>query len=462
MSAQELPQNAPPVTVHIAQMGQHFLYLPLYYACSKRFFDLVPANYSVRVVTAEEKTDESAFRMLMDDDLGRRKDVLFAVCDPTVILDRGNWLGRVPQLLGALVTNAAFWAVDRGTLRSELLEDLAEFESVISFRPGTTSHAIATKILHIGRARRLRPIQIRSVDPGEELIELKRSPNTIALSPDILGVDDLIDTDESYKIEFELAKTPDFSGMIATALITRHDVSAKHPELVRGVVHALQRALIEARLMTPDFLKYAEDLFQRRSATIASALRRANESEVFPPGLEVHDAAWMHTARAAYESKGEKWNTAARQDAQEIAKTAILQCKPIAAAAFQQFMLGAMRASAPAPRPVRKLATTILFSAALLLSILVFFLPASGWMSAVTQVLAVWIAATAVPHLLNLQHRPLGQYLGATFAATVTLALWILVKNDILEYHAGLMLIGVPITLICETVLRLITRSRHG
>src|SRR5690348_14446824 len=98
-------------SIHILQMGKHFLYLPIYYAHRRAFFGYLPPN--VEVVIDEplaEHTDAAVYDQLMDESLDYRDSVM-AIADPTQILRTPLSSEKLPAVLATIVTNGAFWAI---------------------------------------------------------------------------------------------------------------------------------------------------------------------------------------------------------------------------------------------------------------------------------------------------------------------------------------------------------------
>lgn len=284
--------------IKIVVMDKHFLYLPLYYAKYRNFFGFVPRNYELEIVLSAGHTDESAYQMLMDSGYGKNTEVDFAVADPSVTLNTSNSFEGTPAILASLITNTAFWAVDRKTHQIVLPKDLADFQKIIAFKPGTTSHSIAQRIFRDAS----KSPSIQPVNPSQELIALQKSTNTVALSPDILGIDHLLFYQKHFNIDLALGTTQEFSNVFMTAFLSRQDVVEQHRPLVMGLLKALQLSLILVRAQAPDLIEYAADRFGDSKDRVRSALNRAEQAQVFPPSIEVSVASWMNAAKIWYES----------------------------------------------------------------------------------------------------------------------------------------------------------------
>lgn len=284
--------------VKIVVMDYHFLYLPLFYAQHKAFFGYIPENYQIEITRSAEHTDVATFEMLMDTSSAKNARVDFAVADPSAILSRPTFADPAPAILAALISNTAFWAVDRKSHTIITPQDLATFQNIIAFHPGTTSYAIAQRIFKSAN----KTPSIKSVHPQQELVALQDSKNTVALSPDILGIDALIFEKHQYNIDLALGTTQEFQNVFMTALLSRQDVVEEHRDLVVGLIKALQWSLMLVKAQAPDLLAYAETRFGEPQERIKNALHLAAKSQVFPLTVEVSSVTWMNAAQIYYDS----------------------------------------------------------------------------------------------------------------------------------------------------------------
>jgi len=284
--------------MEIVIMDNHFLYLPLFYAQSKDFFGHVPEGYSIEIITSPAHTDVAAYKMLMDTSSRKNTSVNFAIADPTTVLSHPATYDATPAILAAMISNTAFWAVDRNSHTVIKPQDLATFQNIIAFQPGTTSYSIAQRIFKDAN----KSPSIIQVNPNQELIALQKSTNTVALSPDILSIDKLIHEEEKFHIDLELATTQEFQNVFMTALISRQDVVDQHRSMIVGLLKALQLSLLLVRAQAPDLLKFAEQRFPLAKDRVESALNRASKAHVFPLSIEVSLVTWMNAAKLYYES----------------------------------------------------------------------------------------------------------------------------------------------------------------
>lgn len=310
-----------PIQVSIMEMAHHFLYLPLHFAEKANYFNFIPPNYKISIESAPSKTDKEAYNLLIRGSTPGRPFIGFAVCDPAeLILDEEDHLLK-PVILAGLITNSSFWAVDRKTHTVRFLTDLALFDNIIAFREGTTSYGIARRIYRDAN----KPPSIQSVDPGNELTTLTSSKTgTMALTPDILGIDKLIaDRHDDYKVHLALGTTPEYNNVLVTALLSRSDVVEEHPKLVNGLLRALQRAMLLVRFSDPRVIQFAMDDHGESESRIVGALRRAADAQVFPATINVSFAHWENAARAAIDSAGRSYDEKEHDRSKAIYKSAV-------------------------------------------------------------------------------------------------------------------------------------------
>jgi hypothetical protein len=200
---------------------------------------------------------------------------------------------------------------------------LAKFDTIIAYPEGTTSHGIAKRIY--GDANKTPSIIEVEPGTGEELTRLTSSvKGTMALTPDILGIDKLMtDHPELYYVDLALGATPEYNNVLVTALLSRIDVVQGHPELVRGLLAAIQHSMLLVRLGDPKVIAFAKDSHGKSEANIIGALSRAADAQVFPATIEASRAHWMNAAKAAADAAGRQWDDAEHDRAGHLFRSAV-------------------------------------------------------------------------------------------------------------------------------------------
>ena len=294
--------------IQVVQLDKYFLYLPIYFARHKHWFGYLPRSVDVRFVNALSSTDERVYEELMDGSSDNSQK-LFAIIDPIQAIKQPRFYNKDVAIIGALVTNAAFWAVDRKSPVISRLGDLGQFKKIIALQEGTTSYAIASHACRAaGRDIEAEKPIITVGQRGQELQRLQKSnPGTIALSPNLDDIDALLFNHDEFNIHLALGNLPEYSNVLVTALATTRQTVEQERDLVLGLLSAIQRAMMFVRSKHPDVVKYASEYFNeteepKRSAQerILSALDRANEAHVFPASIEVTEPQWINAAKATF------------------------------------------------------------------------------------------------------------------------------------------------------------------
>ncbi len=321
-------------TLQILQQERHFLYLPLYYAHHMDYFGYIPAA-KIEIVNSSEHVDEAVYNRLMSPHIHRNDKVAFAVVDPAYAL-RNPQVGHLTSaILGGLITNAAFWAVDRSHRRLTHLEELSSYDKIISFKPGSTSYGIAKRIFG---NRTNGDENIIKVDPGRELIALTQNPpGTIALSPDILEITYLT-VNPVYSVEMTLGTTPDYSNVLVTAIVSRKDIIENYREVAFGLIKALQHSLIHIKLGLASVEIFAHEYFLKESEVVRTALNAAAAAQVYPSDLGITETNWLQAARAAAYTDGASFDAEAERRARECYNMIVTPYEEIPRRAWQEVL----------------------------------------------------------------------------------------------------------------------------
>jgi hypothetical protein len=323
------------IPVRILVMDRHFLYLPLYVAqfdnpkIGKRpFFGKVPSRYSIEVKPPslrKSRSDGAVFDALMDARLGS-SDIMFAACDPTVLLARPD---QNALMAASLISTSAFWAVNHTVRNMRVVSDLSCFDRIICYGEKTTSNLIARRIVKRDTGK------LRVVDSTDEIQALMEfGEGTMAISPELLKIADLVhgehgEGEKRYAIVLELSTSKEFSNVLTTALFTRAEVVEQHPDLVSGVLAGLQSALIAFHSGHPMVAECARHNFTD-AYCVDEALAIARSSNVFPETIQVRRDRWQracefyHISNAVAEGREKSSLTKTEErNAEEVYKQAV-------------------------------------------------------------------------------------------------------------------------------------------
>jgi|GEM_PF-4739718 len=296
--------------IRIVEMSHHFLYLPLYHALrTDECYGYLPSGYEIDIPRQPMggRTDEMAMKALLE-----RNECDLVVCDPTQIFNTKIKSKHRPAVLASLVVNTAFWAVNHNTNTIELFTDLGVYDGIIAYRKGTTSYLIAEKIFNLKSREGIEAKDfIQEVDKDNVLTTLQESKPTVgAISPEILDITNLIKLEPSkYSLDLAIGKTPDFSDILTTAIISTREFVDKNRAFVAGFLRAIDRAIRETNRGEQLVMNRALTLFEDKGYPehIEEAYTLAVDARVFPDSIEVSNAQWMKAAQLFFESSEGKW-----------------------------------------------------------------------------------------------------------------------------------------------------------
>jgi len=296
-------------SIHILQMGKHFLYLPIYYAAHKHFFGFLPTG--VEVVIDEpivEHTDSATYQQMMDESKAYN-GLVMAITDPIQIFKTPLNSKRLPAVLATLVTNGAFWAINHGSHgRIGCLKNLSAFDRIIAYAKGTTSYNIAARIALDSGCKKPLDKFIRVVNPGEELLLLSDADggaNAVALSPDILHIEHLVSPERrtGFCIELPIGDTDEYNDVIVTALIANNDFVLENHDAVTGILKGIQQSLKVIHAEDADVLRFTRSYF-RYAEKAEGALKKAISAGVVPRTIAIAQSHWRCAAKANREESG--------------------------------------------------------------------------------------------------------------------------------------------------------------
>jgi len=298
----------PKIKVRILIMDRHFLYLPLYFAAfdhppakKKAFFGQIPDRYELEIKTLPPtgpRSDGAVYNALMDSRLGS-SDLMFGVCDPSTLIARPEKHARIAA---SLISSSAFWAVNHEAQNLRLVSDLSSFKKIICYGEKTTSNLIARRIVKRDTDKLMVVESTKEIDALRQLGE-----GTLAISPELLHIANLIhgplkEGEKRHEIVLELSTSKEFSNVLTTAIFTRAEVVDRYPDLVQGLLAALQRSLMAIYAGHPLVSTCAESNF-RDTYCLDEALNLARSSNVFPETIHVRRDRWLRACEFYFTSQ---------------------------------------------------------------------------------------------------------------------------------------------------------------
>lgn len=270
--------------VKVGQVGDIFLYMSLYYAKDKGFFE----NEGLEVSFVTTNGDEKSVAAVISG------DVLFGVGDPTFSPIAGQ-RGAKTKIVASVLNGVPFWGV---TFKTDIptitdSKQLAGY-TVATFPSPSTAYTLQSQMFRDGG---LEP-KIREAQFGTLLPTLKSGSADIALEiePNVS-----IAVKEGGKVLFGLARR--FGDFAITGVSVSEDTITKRRPLVERFVRALDAAEKAAHADPKAVEDFAVKRFPDLDPMVArSAIRRMLADGVFPASARISADAWRKALQLRIES----------------------------------------------------------------------------------------------------------------------------------------------------------------
>jgi len=268
--------NAPPelASVTVAQVGEFFIYLPLYYAQDRKFFEREGLKLTLVNTGGDDKSVASVIAGAAD----------FGVGDPTFAAIAKEQ-GQDVKVIASVVNGVPFWGVTR---RPNLAPITAPNQlkglSVATFPKPSTAYVLQEAMFRAGSLKpSIREAQFGSLlpllDSGAVDIVLELEPNVSTAVAN------------GGHVVYSLAEAyPDFA---ITGVTTSGKLLAERPVLARRFFAALDAAEKAAHANPTDLIAYAEKRFPDVPPAVArAAAKRMLDAKVFPTRAQVSESGW--------------------------------------------------------------------------------------------------------------------------------------------------------------------------
>lgn len=268
------PKPAGKERITVAQVGDFFLYLPLYYAKEAGYFDR--EGLDVRIVDSggDDKSVAAVISGSAD----------FGVGDPT-FASIANEQGQQVRVIGAVVNGVPFWGVTKRPAL-ERIDRPAQLQglTVATFPKPSTAYVLQSAMFEKGGLKpRIREAQFGSLlpllDTGAVDIVLELEPNVSTAVAN--GAHVVYSLAEQY---------PDFTITGVTVLQGTID---RRPETVRKFIRALDAAERAAHAEPEKLVAFARKRFPDVPPAVAeAAARRMLSADVIPQTAKVSATGW--------------------------------------------------------------------------------------------------------------------------------------------------------------------------
>ena len=211
------------------------LYLPLYVAAAKDFYELAPEGAAFRIGEPADQGDG-------DDHVKKAMitgDAEFGVCDPRVVFGEERLVA-----IASLVSRAGFWIYRAGS-NGEKISDLSKFRAttVITYPVGMTGQLLAARTIF----DKAKFVALKGLAEGADFTALTHDPdpNAVLVTSDIL-TGERFERQGSVKCIYSYSCDRHHGNLLTTAVIAKREMlDPSCTEYTRGLIKALQIACIE-------------------------------------------------------------------------------------------------------------------------------------------------------------------------------------------------------------------------
>lgn len=266
--------------ITIAQWGQekYLIYLPVYLAEEKGFFDSVGIEINIKF----SGNDDQVFATVL------KGEAQFGVGDP-VFTAISRERGAKGKVVASIVDGVAIWGV---TKRKDIKyiekpEDLAGLRVGTFPEPSTNYTLMKQTILKGGD--KLKNTRIVQAPIGSQIALIEKGLADIAMELEPAAS---IAESKGYRVVYS---SPRFYGPFSfTGLTTTEEyINSKH-DVVQRVVRALEMAVRFAHTNQSGTIEIARKIFPSLdSIVIANAVRRMLDDKTIPEHVFISDEAWQ-------------------------------------------------------------------------------------------------------------------------------------------------------------------------
>lgn len=271
-------------SVIVAQVGEFFIYLPLYYTVDRGFFDR--QGLDVRLVNSggDEKSVAAVISRSAD----------FGVGDPTfAAIAKTN--GQDVRVVASVVNGVPFWGVtEKPDIPPITSPNQLKGLTVATFPKPSTAYVLQEIMYRDGG---LQP-SIREAQFGSLLPLLKTGTVDIALElePNVSTV-----VASGGRILYSMAER--YPKFAITGVTVLGQTLTERPDLVKRFVAALNEAEKAAHAEPNDVVAFAKSRFRNVPPEIAeAAARRMLDSGVFPSRAAVSTEGWRQALQIRVQS----------------------------------------------------------------------------------------------------------------------------------------------------------------
>jgi NitT/TauT family transport system substrate-binding protein len=261
-----------PVTV--AQVGDFFLYLPLYYAKDRGFFE----KNGLDVSLINSGGDEKSVAAILSG------SAQFGVGDPTFAAIATE-KGQSVKVVASVVNGVPFWGVTKKAGLAEVTDPKQlRGLKVATFPKPSTAYVLQEEMFEDGGLQpNIVQAQFGSLLP---LLDNNGADIVLELEPNVSTAES-----SGARVIYSMAKAyPEFA---ITGVTVTTEYADKNPETVKKFVDALEQAVIAAYGNQADLIAYAETKFPNLPKSVVdSAAKRMMAAGTFPRSTKTSPDGW--------------------------------------------------------------------------------------------------------------------------------------------------------------------------
>jgi NitT/TauT family transport system substrate-binding protein len=287
-----------PVT--IAQVGDSFLYAPIYIALDNGHFAREGFDVNITSTGGDDKTWAAVMS----------GGAQFGVADPTFVVISGQ-RGQPGKVVASIVNGVPFWGItfnkDIPQIRSG--KDLANY-TVATFPSPSTAYTLQAKMFRdAGLEPRIREGGLGALIP---MLHAKQADIALELEPNVSQA-----VSEGARVLYSLGDV--YGDFAITGLTVKPSTIQDDPSLVTGVTLAIERALADLHTRPAECMRHLARRFPEIKPGVAdSALKRALEANVIPKHVLITKEAWDRAVQVRRDA-GDITATATYEDFVDVA-----------------------------------------------------------------------------------------------------------------------------------------------
>jgi NitT/TauT family transport system substrate-binding protein len=270
------PSSFGKTDVTISQVGDFVLYLPLYVAKDKGFFESEGLNVKITSSGGDDKSFASVLS----------GEAQFAQGDPTFVAISKE-KGGPGKAIALVVNKAPFWFVSTKNITINSASDF-KGKKLVTYLAPSTAYTLTVKLAQDKGLEVNRDFTIIQSQFGSELGPLfsGEADATLTIPPTVQEA-----VDKGAKVVFSY---PDaFGDMAVTGLTTTDKFIEDNPEIVQKTVNAYQKATTYIYNNPEEAIDVAVKRFPNlNKQSIRDAVQLSINDEVWPRSVTIGESSW--------------------------------------------------------------------------------------------------------------------------------------------------------------------------